>query len=412
MTGVTTSSNTSIERKSIAQWIIVTFIVVCCFPNLNLFGFDNLGVQPNALFIGVALLPMTRWQFSKVELEMLGVATILILTGVIIGSLRGLDMGAIRSMGNVASFSIVFLLGRRALFCNREAVFASLKTALWIYVGVALIQITIAPAFGQGLLPHQSGSFLRGRGVTSLATEPTYFGYYLICLAVLFWTLDMKRKVMYSIVALLSLLFASRSTTSIAVLGAIAACFALIKAISSARGFVVVTVLLAATYHLYEAVGLELGRYLLETQSSRALTIFGKILNDPTDLLTLDGSGNRRFLAIALSVYGAFDVWLVPQGFNSFNEYINSKEIQDTFSELIVYLADYNRIQSTIGGLLWEYGAMGLILVVFILRKLSKSGTDVAIVAGIAIFFIMLNPVPLGNPLLALTICLSINRDS
>lgn len=391
--------------------IALVILFIFLFPNLSILGLDNIGSQPNSIILAVLALPFLNIKRLPLNLTVL---LIIAIPAILLIVYSPLNMTTFRSLTNYCSLAFVPLAVYKLLhFLTVEQFKKLLKVGIWIWCFVAIIQLFFNPNFLSFLLPHQSGSLVAGRGVTSLATEPTYYGYY-ICLFISLVLVFFKRKekIIYITLLLIQLLFFSISTTAIITIIVSIFLYAFIAS-NKARMFIlgsgVITLFL-----FYYIFYIDTSLLNSSLKNIRLVGFIQSVLENPTNVLILDGSGNRRFLGIFLSFRGAMDSFFIPNGYDNFNAYVFSNGVKMRYGYLMSFLKAYPRILSSVGGILFELGLFGIISLIAILSPFLKLKSPHSKLSMIIFFMILLNPVPFTNSIVHLIIgatsCLAFNK--
>jgi hypothetical protein len=386
-----------LRKKRIVLILTTLTLFVSLFPNISIFGFSSIGSQPNDLILGLLLLPFISMKVLPKNLFVLLITSFFSLFFYI---LQIGDLNALKSCANYISLwvgSLIFF----SIFSHMkiERVIKIIKTAIWVWFIVAALQYFISPTFLSFLLPHQSGSLASGRGVTSLATEPTYYGYtllLLICIVLLLFKEEERKK--YIILLIFQLFIFSISSTAIATFIISLLVYAILKLRFKAL-LITIFALVTISFILYILLFSENAVFSTSVQNIRLLRLISSILDNPAAFMVIDASGNRRFLAIFFSFIGSINSFLVPHGFGNFDSYIYSSGLLDRYSDLIFFLEPYPRIQSSIGAALFELGIIGLVLILAILKPFTEITKSKITLSMVLFIFLMINPIPFTNSL-------------
>ena len=392
----------SVKRSNTAfTYLAMLLVFICMFPNLSLLGLHQIGSQPNDIILCVFLFPFIKWKKAPTNILLLVLVSMFAI-GVVLISPK--DFNTFRSVVNYfAVFFVPLLVYQMLSHLTFEQFKNVLKLGLLIWFFVGTVQFVYDPNFLSFLLPHQSGSFAGGRGITSMATEPTYYAYALcliLCITLLIF--KGKERVKWTALILLQVILYSLSTTAIAGLFLVTGIYFIFSSakVRNTLFLAMIPIGLILYYFLF------INTSFLEAQkeNTRILNIVYLAIQNPEAILILDGSGNRRFLAIFLSIYGSFESFFIPHGYGHFNDYIMSPTIRQKFSSVISWLNEYGRIQSSIGAILFELGFMGLVAIYAIVKPFRRIGTEVSKFSMIFFIFLLLNPVPFTNSIVHLVI--------
>jgi hypothetical protein len=393
------------SKPSTWRYIAIFLVFLAMFPNIVIFGFYSLGIQPNLLIASAVLFPLFFNKSFSIELW---IALFVFFFSLVVLFFSSIDFNSFRSIGNYLSiFIIPFVLQKLLFYIDTETFKKIIKVGIWIWLTVGLIQLFIDPVFLGFLLPHISGSLSDGRGVCSLATEPTNYGYNLcFFLIIVIGFFSKKEKYAYVVLILFQLLFLSRSSTSLA---SLLISFGVLIFFSSIKNIIIISF----SVFIIGFLGLSYIDTLAPTalEDSRVLSLTAAAVKNPQDILILDGSGNRRFIAIFFSIKGCFDNYGYPRGYNQFDAYMDNEGGNSKFSDLISYLVSYDaRIQSSIGGILFELGFLGGLIILSYYYTYMSSLSMYPKYGLILTIILLLNPVPFSHSLLALTIAYHLYR--
>lgn len=383
------------RKKSGFNLLAFMFTLFCFFPYIKILPF-NTDSQPNALVLAMIIVIFSSNYKLKSEFTTLGLVFIFSLIGLLFDH----DWNAMRSVANYLS---IFLIPYATfdILKKHGVSYALWKTAIAIWGGIGLVQLIVDPQFGSFLLPrHQDviGRLETGRGVVSLAPEPTFYGIMcllLMCVGYLNFKQEHRYKI-WMLVLLAQFLFLSRSSTCIFVLLLGLATYYLIIGlrkspkilVGSIVGFVLAIVLIRA-----------LEPYIAEFRAGHHLLM---VLNDPTQFMIMDPSVNERFIHAFFPIYGFFQNFGLPHFYNEFNDYMRHIYFSWDFMDYIIYYRqNYTRIMSGVGCSLYELGIVGGLIWYVLFKdiiKISKRDS-VLLLVGLVYFYIMLNAMPLTNAL-------------
>ncbi|MSO64789.1 MAG: hypothetical protein EXQ85_03135 [Alphaproteobacteria bacterium] len=271
---------------------------------------------------------------------------------------------------------------------------------LWGAVGA--IQTAVNSDFLLFLVSRQQVSFA-GRGVQGLSPEPTHYG--LNCLLILFLALMHVRRYRLALtfVLVVQIFLFARSATAIAILVLFVG-LVLAMRLASWKGTVAVGLLGLASPFLIESAD----QVLQTFAGARAADLALAVMSDPVALLSRDWSLNQRFFHIFFSAKGAFENFLLPNGFDAFAEYSRqqSGEYRDSLSRDQfgnVIPVESVQILSGLGGALFHLGLVGFLIPLslawLIHRHLGSQILRTIPYCGL-LFAILLMAMPLGTPLI------------
>jgi hypothetical protein len=284
--------------------------------------------------------------------------------------------------------------------------FKLFKCIVYVWFACGIIQLLIDPMFGTFLLPRGGfGDFAvgtsagkGGRGSTSLAPEPTFYG--IICALLMFINyLSFRKEDNYKwlqLLLLVQIFIISRSSTVIMFAMVSCVCYLIVVGLQRKPLYLVYVVILCAISCAFIQF---LIPYIMDYRIGQLLAHF---MDDPLHFITSDNSVNERFIHTFFSVYGSFDDYLVPHYFGAFRDYMNRLYFTNEFSDIISYFRmNYARIMSGIGGALFELGIIGLFVPYVIISEAFRlyRTQPYALLFSFLFFFILLNAMPLGNGL-------------
>lgn len=317
--------------------------------------------QPYAALMGILLYIIKPVKLKTRRIKWLWYNFIF---AVLLILVSGISIASIRPV--YANFSLFFvtLMSYRALKILRGVPYNLFRISVWGWFLVGAMQMFVSPSFGSALLPRGDVSaFLdSGRGVSSLAPEPTFYGIISLLLLVIHYLNFKGHKdfTRYSLLIIAQLLM-SMSSTCIMIL------------IASFFLYMLWTIIKLHKYrYLFYALGVfavlvATVTYLTEhfTSDSRIFILLSKLTEDPRLFVVLDASVNERFNNAFFPLYGTVHDFFLPHGYSYFPDFIK-KCMSDT-NFRIFFESDYilknkvTRIQSGIGALFFELGFMAFV---------------------------------------------------
>lgn len=233
-----------------------------------------------------------------------------------------------------------------------------------------------------------------GRGVTSLAPEPTFFAVYLIFSSWLIlqahnYRLDKKHSFLI-IVNFASILILAKSSMGIVFMGPLllvwyigryGITFGLIS-FAAASGLILLIAISAMDLILYFADGTRIG-IILDHLSHVGLI----------GLMDLDASINVRVEHVIVPVHTFLSNLALPGGFSGYAE--ASKPILDEYGNLFWYSGNSDKIMSWSGAILFETGFLGVFFVAILFYS-CRSGNGVRIAELCVLLFLLFAAIPLA----------------
>ncbi len=361
----------------------------------------NTDSQPNALLMClITVLPLMNSHkiiFTKDFKCLFVIALIAVLLLLSSDDL----MWGLRSAGNYLSLFIITLTCYLCLTVFGVVSFKFYKISIWIWFVVGIIQKYIYNGFLLLLIPRNyDGSQIIhlsevGRGVLALAPEATYYGF--VCVQfIMFGLLNYRhypKFKLYICLLLIQLLLLAKSTGALVCL-------------IVAFGMVVI-LKREVFFKMYKYI---IGAFLIAvfimplllSSNSRIGYMVRNILSGES-VITSDGSTNERFMHIKLSIKGSLESFGLPHGYENFGDYyfqecqsLNSDELN---AYTLSLAGSTDKIMSSIGGLFYELGLLGMIPFVMIIFNLFKCFRSNSLLLFCLILFVIitLNALPFGQ---------------
>jgi len=280
----------------------------------------------------------------------------------------------------------------------------ALEVIIWIWFLAAVLQYLISPSileFVVGGVGQRIG-IAGGRGVSSFAVEPTYYGtvcYFLLLLV--FMKLKTHRP-FYSLLLLFQIVILAKSSMIILVL-VVDAVFILI--VLKRFKLLVVAALLLVLF-----AG-PLGSFIVDYSNSRVSYFINLVKNEGINsIFFMDASANQRMSHIYYSLYGFAKDFGWPHGFSSWPEfYMENVHVSRYF-----WYTNYfpTRIMSTYGAVLFELGWFGVVIIGTInyLLLTAIKEKQKRLVLCFALNVILLTAIPLAFPINGFIIGLLLNE--
>jgi hypothetical protein len=315
--------------------------------------------------------------------------------------LSGLNFESVRGFLSYLSFCLVYIATSNFIKYSKEINLSFiLNFALLIYISAGLVQIHYDPDFFINLVNKLAGyGQVAGRGVESLAAEPTFLGFHCLFILTFYFLystknsqynlnivkLFLKKNKIFIILTFFLLLYISRSPSAIFLFLILIFCYLFL---SSKFIFFLALILFFG--------GLE----FFETSDLRVLKFLQNLSNP--EIIFFELSAWERILNIFISFY-----------FGILNPFGNGYgELQNFFNEFW-YLQPENyeisavRISSFLGTIVLELGIFTLLyfLFFFIYNPIRKnlSGKKKVILL-IFLILILIQSIPISYPLAAVTL--------
>lgn len=272
-----------------------------------------------------------------------------------------------------------------------------LTVALWILLG--MIQWHVDKEFGAFLL--SASRTTEGRGITSFAAEPTFYGSILIIFLALWMLLGKKGKLLPLLIGF-AIFYYARSASALLILVLGLAVFVVTEFIS--RGSVKQLIVSACI------VGLVIFTAADFIEDSRVYVLATAVMDDPVVVLKTDDSVRARVGFVFASIYGSLENYLFPQGLDyvRFQDYF--AVLAGRYPEFLKGLPLQTRIESGYGKVLFQFGVLGLILplvVQFLIWKQKHLSPGERLMISVWIHGIYCSSIAAGFPLLGFFIGVS-----
>ncbi len=299
----------------------------------------------------------------------------------------GISFIALRSFFGYASIPTIslatfFVLNKHGL--NTKLI----KIAIWLWLIGGILQFIVSPNIFQSFIGgvSQRVGIAGGRGVSSFAVEPTYYGTICLFLALISIVSLKEQAVFYAGLCIFQVVFFAKS--SMIILIVVLGC--LVLALMNRKfSLIIITFLVISTAILL---------ILFLWPDSRMSDLIKIALDNPLKIFSLDASANQRLSHVYMSMAGFLENYGIPHGFFSWPEFYTDNIRKIPF---FWYTGSYpRRIMSGYGSAFFELGLFGLLLLLFInstLIQIPKRG----IRHVVCVFFnlIMVTAVPLAFPL-------------
>jgi hypothetical protein len=306
----------------------------------------------------------------------------------------GIDLNSLRGVYPYLLFTIVILV--TVDYLN----FSGNKLSSWILYSCMLVWFCVSiiqfqnPEFALSLISRTTATSLsQGRGVSSLAPEPTFYAIQMLVLSIIVFLLYLMKSIrtqdfyLLQFISFAQILFFSRSAVVIIVL---LIAFFLYCIVFKFKYVLIAPLILI--YIWYQNIGR-----------------LGFFLNRGPGEHIKDASVSDRISQIVYSYYNTITDFFIPHGFNSW-QFINSSKFDDML--LTNSISTNPRVLSLTGGLLYELGIFGVPLFLFILFfpffSLRKFPVNIRFGITVLIFLLTLNAVSLALPSIAIVYALFI----
>ncbi|WP_304247137.1 hypothetical protein [Parabacteroides gordonii] len=354
-----------INRK-FTSFLLISFLFFCFFPYLRILPL-NVDKQPNALILSFLIVVfLGRKKVVKDVAWLLFVLTI----ATICMFFSWEDWLVLQIWTNYASLFFIAYASYIALNYLGGIPYALFKWCIYIWFIVGAIQYFIYPSFMDFILYRSDNEWMleSGRGVTSLAVEPTNYGICCLFLQIINY-LNFRNQSAYKLLTqllLVQIFLFSLSSTCFFCMVVSAFSYMLYKICMSKHRFKWLFLLIIVSYIVYNIL-----LYLLENIDIRFTKLLNYLLEDPTVFFI--NHGNHRFGVSFFSLKGFFDNWGMPHGLGFFNKYVEQVIKNPTYAPLIgpMVLAE-RKTFTALGGALFELGVFAFPIYYVIVSAFKK----------------------------------------
>jgi hypothetical protein len=358
------------NKYSVHKLLYYILLISCFFPFLNILQLP-IDSQPNSLIISFVIiflnykLIINKFPYKLTILFLiLFIATLLLL-------FSKFSFETFSSYISYLSLCIVPLAAYISLKRLNGLSFNLFRNIILIWAFVAIIQILVNPEFLSFLQYRSSGSAQMGRGVNSLAPEPTYYGTVITLFIIIYFLnhfYENKSK-LWIILLFIQLLIFSISTTIIAVFFISIFLYFLLDLLKFNFNIkFLITLILTILFF-----GILFYLYYDIVSETRLYKILEIVISNP-DLVLLDESINERFNHAFFPIVNLFDNNLLPMGFGQFQTYIINKMSSPDYTMFFenINLEHYNKIMSGYGAAFFELGIFGILIPYFLYILFKK----------------------------------------
>lgn len=193
------------------------------------------------------------------------------------------------------------------------------------------------------------------RGVTSFAPEPTHYGFMLLFLSWLTLLINNKvSKTSYILIILniFFILFVAKSSM-VFFYCILFALYIILSYASLAQVFKItpIILLICSAFIIYVNSGAD----------NRITRVVSSVFVNPMLIIEQDQSVNARLSGPVLSIYGAYQDFFVPHGFNFYGD--STEAINQSLGSFFWYGYEVDLIMSGTGSLLYELGWIGIVII-------------------------------------------------
>jgi hypothetical protein len=339
-------------------------ILLCFFPFLNILRLP-IDSQPNALILSFFIIIINyKTLIYHLPTKLLFLILILLVATIVLFNSNFTFITFTSYISYISLCTIPF-----AVYISLKKInglsFDFFKKIILIWGLVALIQRFYDTEFLKFLQYRSNGSGLMGRGVNSLAPEPTYYGTVIALFIVVYVInnfIETKNR-LWLIFLLIQLFIFSISSTIIAVFLISTIIYFLIKLfnINFKSKLFYIALFISTFFLIFLKINFDL------ISNTRVYKIINIVLSRP-ELIMLDQSINERFNHAFFPIVSLYENFMIPMGFDNFKNYIISKITLNQYPLFFVNieLANYNKIMSGYGAAFFELGGFGLLIPIYL----------------------------------------------
>ena len=344
------------KRHSLVDLAGAFLVLFIAFPYIQIIPSGSY-TQPTALLLAGLLFffhvrLLQRIPFSD-RLALLGLAIIGVTT-FLLTCFPYANEQEYKHLLNYLSPLVITVASLRYLIRHPEHGRRILQIAIFIWSGVAIIQKFINPTFATGLVgqwgEHSADILESGRGVISLAPEPTHHAFHILILAACLIQLDRSRisRMLILICIADAIILAASSSAVLALSMASLVLFIFYQL----RWFLVGAVVFALSWLL----GVSIDSILPD--GSRIFMLISAVLAEPSALLSVDYSLNTRLGGMLASLIATGSNAFLPHGI-AISSWEASREILLNDLPWLMDLS-MNGAPSGLGILFFQIGALAL----------------------------------------------------
>lgn len=392
-----------IRQASSVQFLLGHLLLIAgLLPWVN-FGTNELDTQPWTLLVCLVYLATTGASIRSDRPIRLFVFSILagLLSVIIFQSTNNLFLNARGIAGHLTIALTVLLFydfSTRFSFPIRSVVVVNI-----LYLFFAVLD-RFNPSYSAAISASRTTA---GRGVTSLAAEPSFLA---ITLFFLTWIIlaGNKYKINKKLQALcavnvLAIIFLAKSALGIVMIAtAVSAASLLVlfkMKIKYAIGFTAAFLLIILTFMVFGD----------QLQGSRLFYIIDFVRNQSiSNFLTTDASANTRLQSMVFPIMAAFNNWFLPGGFEGFGG--DLRELRADYRLLFLIRGEGNIISSWVGALLFELGVFGICALAVILFSHTGMRREY-LVERAALIAVCIHAIPTNFPPMAILFVLLLRRS-
>ncbi len=387
------------------KYLIGLFVFFVFFPYLELIPSPTY-TQPYALILSGVLFPVALMYSMKkmpsVDIVILGSFFLFGFLVYILTCYPYTNFQGVKYLINYLSFPLIVLASFYAISSYELFVLNILKACVVIWAVVGGLQMLVDPelltSFAHVRPGVASNIVASGRGVLSLAPEPTHYGFHMIMLAA---ALALWGQSKYVLICIFQLVLFAKSSSAVLALGLGFSTYILRNPFRLKIILILISSLIIVLYLVYFKNNEDYG-------NTRLSYILAKVLDDPFQLLIEDHSVNLRLGGAFASFSYMLGEFLVPHGLS----HIVWRDVSQTIIEQNSWLLGLSGtgVPSGFGIILFQLGYLALpITVLCFIRFFSPKAVGFNFVIY-AVPFIFLGQIYISTPLFGFLVGLLIFR--
>ncbi len=371
------------NSKHIKEFLLYFFIF---FPYITTFS-KSIDTAPYALLYSIGIVLLFKRKKLPIELWIL---FFLFFSAFMILIINGINFTILRTLAGYFSVFIIASATYFILTSNRRVNVKLIYRFFIAWFVVGVVQALIYPEFLTLFIVRSTTT--AGRGITSLAPEPTYYASVVIFFIIVTYITNYKFK------TILFLGIISIITLSVSATGAFVILLYLI--------FYIIFFILnkKMLYTIFISIILFILLYVNfdMLQGTRLFKLTNMLFENPASIFIIDASGNARLWNIIGAFMGSFDNFFLPNSNIHFREsLIRYMDLHPEFANPYSYKIATDKIMSGTGQIFYNLGFLGLLyfysffsLSFKYFRSLKKS-----IFLTFCLFLIMTTAIPLTFPI-------------
>lgn len=356
------------------KYLAHIFIVFCFFPYLDFLGLGT-DTQPNALLIAPFLLLGIKDKKVNAPIVLFWVVFILSLFLFFYNSLSLFVF-----LKNVLNYlSIPLVCTAMYALMTKMNYQLSFKFFLWIvglYGAIGLIQLYVNPTVIDFMLNMQRGALLGGRGVSSISTEPAYYGT--TCLFFMIFSLlsfNKQQNLIAVPILIFQLTFLSRSATAIGILVAALLLFTVVQVLRFKMRYIIAT---AVSLMIAVPIFINTWNQIEETRVGQLAEEFVK---NPLLIAKFDGSVAVRLTSAIAPFMALSHDYAKPRGLGNYQDFLSDFYTRGQYRSFLSLHAikDKPRLGGSMNMVVFQLGFLGLLFPIAVFLSFKKALSSDAI---------------------------------